>query len=164
MRVVKLEEFLKLPPGTVYEVVRKNHVAEGEIRIKGDTYNGVNDWNEVLLGGACVVCNDEYPSDVDGWCALEDDPKLRIPYEIGMYGRFGLYPKPEDGYQFFIYEPNDIAKLIMVLSDALVTQLDHSGDKMTLKIDDVCEKRDPNRNVLSVVLAALPSHGREKDD
>ena len=118
MRAVKLTEFLSLPEGTVYELVSPNHVPEGTILVKGETLGNNHDWYEMSVGGATTLLSEDYPNSLDGWCALLENTDLRVPYQDDVWGRHGLYPTEKDDYTFFIYEPDDVAKMVSLLTAA----------------------------------------------
>lgn len=118
MRAVKLTEFLSLPEGTLYEQISPNHVPEGMIMIKGDTLSNNHDWYEMSVGGAATILSEDYPNSLDGWCALLENSDLRVPYQDDVWGRHGTYPTEEDKYTYLIYEHDDVAKMISLLTSA----------------------------------------------
>lgn len=163
MRVVGLKEFMALPAGTVFEETERTSSAHGEIRIKGQNMSSGYDWSEAMLGGDLTISG-AGGGGMDGWFALTNTPGKSLPYDPHSYARNGMFPEPEDGNHFLIYEPDDIAKMILALAESLRTQMTASGSKMTLLIDQFCEPNDADRDMLSGVLAALPKTGLEKED
>ena len=116
MRVVKLDEFLTLPNGTLYERVSEHHVPEGHLIIKGDTCSlEFRDWYTLHIGGVDGLDLEGYPDSLDVWEQLNKNPDLRTTYDTSLWGREGTYPTMKDNIRFLIYEEDDLVQLVQLL-------------------------------------------------
>lgn len=102
MKLMKLEEFIKLPPGTIYCKADGNY-----IEIKGEwvSDNG-RDWSSMSL---CSM----HPFD-EKW--LEMSYGESYPIQPDNYGRDGCFV---DDQEFLIYESWDLQQLASIIDAAI---------------------------------------------
>ena len=103
MRLYNLENFIKLPAGTIY---KKN--SELELLIKGDwVSDDRRDWSSALFAAECNSNQDTYI----GLMLGESYPIL-----TEEYGRDGCF---EDDTEFLVYESWDLEQLRKVIDEAI---------------------------------------------
>lgn len=115
----------------------------GDIKIKGSNSEFAdNDGIECALGGTDCLMTSKFPEGMEGFVALlngetqKKEPVTSIPYEMASWGRHGLYPDLEDNtYKFYIYEKDDVLKLIATLMGALRNTLSVTGECVDLDAD-----------------------------
>lgn len=140
MKIVTLKEFLNLPAGTVYEQVDDCQAPYGNIKIKGSNSEVLdNDWTECELGGTDCLTTAKFIETLEGFSILskgetiDQKPIASVPYETNSWGRHGLYPDLEDNtYEFYIYEKDDVIKLIATLVGSLRNVLKVTGERVDL--------------------------------
>ncbi len=107
MRVVKREDFLKLPKGTVYTDY-KPHVF-GCLCIKGESLK--NDWWEQIIVGSLDHESDYLP-DIFEALKLGKD----VPVELHMESRDACF---DDKQLYAVWSKEDVLKLISRLQETL---------------------------------------------
>lgn len=125
MRYVQLDEFMKLPAGTVYmepdiENGQPTYGLSWPIKFKGANV-GDNDWNEFdLVEAQLEDGEDEWHS---AYLRLFDEGKS-VPVDPDTVGcRFGEYPKQGD-VAFIVLDEADVRAVIGLLELALTWQKD----------------------------------------
>lgn len=112
MRLVKRQELMTLPAGTLFAELQQEWVFHG-LQLKGETYadaQGRNidfmvkqlDWVDAYDCGEACQRLDE----------MKANPAVSHPIETA-YGRHGLY---DDDQVYLVYEPADTARLIAELT------------------------------------------------
>ena len=109
MRIVKRDEFLKLPEGTVYMTYRPQIFDNLSIKWQGLGHNG---WCDDALLGALESEGSHQTTDR---CIEMEEQGASYPAEFGVCGRV-TSDNPNE--LFAIYEPADVAKLIARLQEA----------------------------------------------
>lgn len=108
MRIVKRQELMTLPAGTLFAELRQPWVF-GELQLKGSTiqWDGANRDFWVLqlawIEEDCVDLQFE---------AMLADSSVSTPAET-VWGRYGLY---DDDQAFLVYEPADTRRLIFAIN------------------------------------------------
>lgn len=115
MKIVDRATFLALPKGTVYAKVDRLHF-EGELCIKVDC-RGTNDWYSVDLASPWFEGADSGLAYHDLFDRAFAGERVAIDVETSVDD--GLY---DEDQRFAIFEPDDVAKMIAALQQALVDQ------------------------------------------
>ncbi len=112
MRLVRRQELMTLPAGTLFAELQQEWIFHG-LELKGETYadgqgNNIDfytkslDWVDAFDCGEACQRLDE----------MKADPTASYPIETA-YGRHGLY---DDEKLYLVYEPADTAALIAELT------------------------------------------------
>ena len=111
MKIVGLEEFRKLPEGTIF--MKFEPCTFEELGIKGET------WEYDFL--YCDLLTQIESSGSEEECLLlsdaDNDSSISLKLDLEGYGRDGCF---EDNQKFAIYEKQDIENLITKLSHCLI--------------------------------------------
>lgn len=105
MKLFDLQEFIKLPAGTIY---RKNYGTE--IEIKGEWISDDRcDWSRMTFGTT---------GDSGVWSDMSYGESYPIP--TSFYGRDGCF---EDDVEFLVYESWDLEQLRLIIDQAIAVAL-----------------------------------------
>lgn len=111
MRLVKRQELMTLPKGTLFAPLHQQWVF-GDMEIKGDTiqWDGTNgDFWVLQLAWPDA---DDTGEAIDRLEKMADDPTVSYPPGY-VYSRHGLY---DDDRLYLVYESADVANLIRLLN------------------------------------------------
>lgn len=125
VKEVSLKEFLKLPPGTIYEYSDTRHSdSDRRVYIKADTNEVVDaDWWECNIGtNPNEIVKDPVTHELTTTCALDTG-----------FSRHALYPDLEhNDYTFWVYEPIDVLNLVAAHLSSLVRQTIDTDVQVTI--------------------------------
>lgn len=111
MRIVKFDEFIELPEGTVYGFYRPCFT--NDLYIKGESLNSKQDWFY-----SCITpCNFDYNNDcqnIDAMQAMENGEHCVL--DVSIQERDGMFDYDR---MFLIYEEEDILKIINKLKSCI---------------------------------------------
>jgi len=108
MKLMKLEEFIKLPAGTIY----KKNSGGGLLEIKGGwVSDDGNDWSSDLFAADCKDDQDTHIAMLYG---------ESFPIQTDRYGRDGCFDADE---YFYVYESWDLEQLRLILDRAISVAL-----------------------------------------
>ena len=113
MKIVDRKTFLALPNGTIYQDYRST-CADGNLLRKGDNIT-TNDYYAACLSGESVVDAHDSGDFFDKFTAMEDTG-ASLPANFEVECRDGMF---EADARYFIYEREDVVKLIAALQGAL---------------------------------------------
>lgn len=115
MRIITLEQFIKLPSGVLYSEYEP--CIFGDLRIKGDSM-GKNDWGMQQIHDSL-----DFNSSTEQMDALLAEPKAgkSLPMNFDYQGRNGMFPRPESLYA--VWERDDIEKLIERLDRCVAPEI-----------------------------------------
>lgn len=130
MMYVGLEEFLSLPPGTIYMIEEDTKMPlfgfDRPIRIKGDTLSE-DDWVTFQM----IELQDDLNCEK---CSTMVDEGSSVPV-AGLEGtRHGLYPNPDE-VAFWVLDDADHKRLIANLQEALKWQTPDEIEAHTAEIE-----------------------------
>jgi len=118
MRIVKREEFLAMPQGTLYCHYRPQVV--GNITIKASGPNEIgNDYCYQELNEIDVQSSEERHEKLE---AMLKDSALSVPLDAECTGRDGCF---DDSELYLVYEMEDVAKLLSVLIESFKSYKEH---------------------------------------
>lgn len=103
MKLLNLEDFIKLPAGTIYK-----RSSSSVLEIKGDWVSeDGRDWSSTLFA---ADCGNDY--DIHIGLMIGES----YPIQVDMYGRDGCF---EQDVQFLIYEKWDLEQLRQIIDRAI---------------------------------------------
>lgn len=112
MRLVKRQELMTLPAGTLFAPLHQPWVF-GDLELKGDTlqHNRTGENQDFWVLSLAWPEADDAGMAFDRLNAMAENPAVSYPPEY-VYGRHGLY---DDDRLYLVYEPADVEKLIDLL-------------------------------------------------
>jgi hypothetical protein len=110
MRLMKRQEFMQLPPGTLFSPMLQKWVF-GELSIKGETWDLGNEVGDFLELGLNWIDGDDTGQVCDRLDEMLADSSVSYPLQ-SAYGREGLF---DNTMVYLVYEPADVAALLSEL-------------------------------------------------
>lgn len=111
MRIVGLDEFLRMPEGTVF--AKYSPCVFEDLQIKGDTLGEIRDFTAASLSVPHMAGADGSNSEFEILDRIEADGTDH-PVELNLYGRDGCF---EPAQLFAVWSDADVALLIARLAD-----------------------------------------------
>jgi hypothetical protein len=110
MKIVSKQEFLKLPPGTIFSDYQPQCLSG--FKVKAESSIGISDFIYSDLTGNPQNTGSE---DFGDKCEAMEQGES-VPIDVEFYGREGFY---DDNMLYAVYERDDLKKIIGVLEAAL---------------------------------------------
>lgn len=107
MRLVKRQEFMKLPAGTLFSAMHQKWVF-GELSVKGETWQNGDEVGDFLELGLNWIDGHDTGEVCDRLEEMLADSSVSYPLQ-SAYGREGLF---DNDMVYLVYEPADVAALL----------------------------------------------------